>query len=247
MNEGDSMNNNNVKTDPVALVKTYVPFLSFLALAYGIVNQWVYYYAFNINILEYTDLNELLLSALTSFVLLTLYITVVGLYYWFSIIKVIKRPQKRNRPMIFVLFMTYGFTVIPAVYYCFFDGLWNNYSEFSLVTFTVITVLLMILAKRFEQWYAAIFNTGPNNAILKLVVALIMTINFSICAGIFQIGKIKNRPETGIAIVIGNKVISSTKSYFQIGRTSNYTFFYNVKDGQTDIFPNKDISRISIK
>jgi hypothetical protein len=242
----DISNKDHVETDLVALIRAYAPFLSFLALAYGIINQWVYYHGFNINILEFTDLNELLLSALSSFLALTIYTMLIGLYYWFSTRKIIKHGDPRRTVMQFVLFMTYGFTVIPIIYYCLFDDMWNIYSKLSLAIFSLITVILIVLIRKFDQYYTVIFNNSPNSRILNLAVISLMVLNFSICTAIFQIGKVKHQPDTGTGIMISKKTIISTKYYFQIGRCNNYTFFYDIKADRTDIFPNKDITQIVI-
>jgi hypothetical protein len=66
--------------------------------------------------------------------------------------------------------------------------------------------------------------------------------------GLIMADSVKNLHSTsGTYIIVNNKdTIKSNKTYYYIGRTNNYVFFYNAKNRFVDIFPEKDINKVSL-
>jgi hypothetical protein len=65
----DVANTDVDKKESITKITSYFPLLTIIALGYGVINQLVYYLPFNINILEYTEFDEIILSTLQHLVI----------------------------------------------------------------------------------------------------------------------------------------------------------------------------------
>lgn len=114
---------------------------------------------------------------------------------------------------------------------------------FSSYFSSVIVVAFALYFKRiYEENYHRSFNSKYITVVTACTCILFLTVAISATDSV----DVLTYSTYGTYIEIGAKKIASNENYYYIGRTKNFIFFYNSKNNQTDVFQNKDITKLSI-
>lgn len=239
---------------------SYLPILSLLAISYGVINQTIYYLPFHINILQYTDLNELLLASLYHLVIIVIPLTLVILSILYLIYlkinnnklkrKIDKVNFKRNfnleklfYGMIFFTFVLNQTTVWSE--FILIDK-FDSVNFFEALIGLFFAIIFLFYATRFKKVYRGIFNHEIDKKLYGLIYTIIFILWFSICGSLEAVWQVQNKPPLGTYLIIDKDTIKSTKKFYYIGRTKNNVFFYNADTKNTFVYDNKNIKLLSI-
>ncbi|WP_183556456.1 hypothetical protein [Mucilaginibacter sp. SP1R1] len=242
---------------------TYLPILTICALGIGIINLLVYYYPFNLDILIYTDINEILLETFTNLalcVLIFLFIQAFAELMIFIRNRKLRITDKNDARLtlkisyktanliiiIFAIIITIALVVllvsIRKPKYSLI------YQELKLVSIGVYFITLLAVSLRvyfsliYEINYFKPLNLNYTTVLNVVYIMLFYTTFFSLKKSIST----KLFSTYGTYIEIGAKRIISNKNYYYIGRTKNFIFFYDAKEDFTDVYQSKDVSLLSV-
>lgn len=217
------------------LIKISVPLIILL----GIVQLTSYYYQFNVPIIEYLDLSEistLFLNDLTTYLFF-----IIPIFFLIDINNSTLVPSKIILTIIsFVLLIVIN--IINEELY--FDSLYY-FSFFSLILF-FIPILALIDIKRIKILRRI--------EITSTVLWIFSTYFFFVILFIISINGAANAKEVknnyvffGTEITIDTTIIKSDSSFYYIGKTRNYIFFYDAKTKTPIIYPGVRVSKIVLR
>ena len=258
----------------VAKLKDNLPMLSIGLIIIGISNLIVYYRHFNIDIITYLDFTEVLQMQFTSFVMsfaivLFLYLSVgffsvIGPSYEQIVeyriefqashspeqIKLIQeKNRKESRKSKFILFLLLSILLLPyiaklIVDYDSTDGIILGCISILVVATIIDTIYTFFLQAEEDKTY---FNNKPKFVLARqigLFVFLLYTniIAAHITAVAYQFPSSINE----VTITTEKSTITTGKDLRYIGKTKNFTFFYNIVKKKASIYPNGDIKATDI-
>lgn len=253
------------KDDFVIKLIKYLPIITLCCLGIGILNLKICYYLFNIDILDYVEINEIIFDTFTNLLVCLIFFIVqeafgiLVIFFRYRILKITDKNDTRIKSGISfslkILHITY-FVIIIIITIIFWryvnlindDKVKDIHKELylfgismyiiNLILFTFICYADLI----FQTIYFKPLNSKFNVAWKAVYFALIYTVMYSINSVV----KIKTLSTYGTYIKIENRKIISTQDHYYIGRTKNYIFFYNVLNDCTEVYQNKDILVLSL-
>jgi hypothetical protein len=245
------------------LFVSYIPILTFISLGIGIVKQLVYYYFFHLDILNYIDVNEILLGTITNLIKCILIILFFQfLTELFKFLRIIilkienhdKTKHELNLTLKSINIISIVILVICASLFLFFYNKFdsekiasvNQEWIFFLKTSFMVILLLIFSVIYFPLIYATNYTKSISSKLMSVFVAGIVVLTFTILFSLEDSVDTKLFSTFGTYIEIGNKKIMSDYNYYYIGRTRNFIFFYDVKEDYTDVYQNKDITLLAL-
>lgn len=255
--------------DLISQVTKYLPVLSLYSLSFGMINLTYYYRCFNINILFFLEMDEILNQTLTDFYKVTAIVlvtaTAFGLFNRSSdedeVLteeelrqKRLEMREKRNSRnykrkwtnlkifRLIMLSIVMCFLIYPTWYLGFET---NNKLDSPILLISIVSwVVCLVVTLTYEGHYQ-ITKRYPTRQFQIITLSGAVTIIMAIfVAEIRYRNLFKN--ELKISITVGQKPIKSTSTNYYIGRTKNYVFFYNVSSNSTDVYPTSTISKYTI-
>ncbi|WP_299291025.1 hypothetical protein [uncultured Mucilaginibacter sp.] len=225
--------------------------LTLCSFVLGITNLTVYYYFFSFNVFDYIELSEIAIRVIKDGIMILLPIVVLVIStLFFNGKTIISSPARSNRnvnKLVRYLIIT-GFLLLAS--FIFYEYITSKislpfflYFIFSFFT-TYVWELPFVIKKKLE------FNFGIKINMFSLILlsAVILCLTGGILNSLIKVDSVKDKHAyTGTYILIGKDTIISTKRYYYFGRTNNYIFFYNEITKATDVYPGKDINKVSIK
>lgn len=221
-------------------LKNLIPFLSLLVVFSSAVKLITYYKAFGINIVDYMELSEFTFSFLDD---LYSYIIMLGGFMVWTVIDDIIYPNNRPieneetldkrrklyRDLASALFLIYGLSTLASIWFI------------NWIVYRVSALLIIIV-------YVIYSNHSQKTDKLSKYYLLIPTL---LVFGYFNAkSEVNIIKETGkslnVILIFDNKTVKTDTGNYYLGKTKNYTFFYNAKLKKSTIYSNNKISSIEI-
>ena len=228
------------------LFYVYIVLISFM-------KQYIYYQFFNINISDYLELSEILVSFLDDTFIYALFIIYVFSVYifmskgylkfinmisrkiWMIIQKLLKKESKSVQILdkhvwIFFLIIAVGYGVIffrNAVHH-------HDWIVFSFVRpLVIISIIILFLIFHYSKLAVKL-----NNIIVReLMFFAVILFLFNIERAVLAVNKVKYKNEVYISeIAFSDQNIKSDETNYFIGKTTNYIFLFNKNDNQTTAY-----------
>ena len=255
-------------------LKNNLPIISLGLLILGTVNLMLYYNHFNVDILSYLDFTEILqiqfrlfATAAALIVFLILYITISQKVSDFvdngkkenpdgspteEELERRKKSAKRSR-IGFVLFMVLIFILnIVSTTYATADD--SNVGISFLWLFSVLLVAVAVIYTYFQLKKVAEAETTDEVkrkqglTTLKYVgIFIILTYVSGVFARLSAEDVLSHTSSYEATVVMEKKTFITNKNYRYLGRTKNFTFFYDMVKKQAEVYPNGDIKNMFIR
>lgn len=228
-------------------ITTIISYLTICSFTFGSSYLIIYYSFFYFNVFNYIDLNEIVTHIIRDEIL----VSIPYLFVLFTMLSHEKEAvdssssteiKRRN-----ILLLIISAFVIFFFSYCYFT---NKIDK------PLVLILLFTSIVSFFVGYGFSFRNTLKKLLLEkytfknylLIFLLVISICTSFIFSLLRVEKVKYlHSNNGSYIIAGKDTIKSTNTYYYIGRTNNYVFFYNEKTEFTDVFSEKDISKVSIK
>jgi hypothetical protein len=239
-------------------ITIYIPIVTVLATLFGLVDSMVYYSRFNLNIFQYFEVTDIFMNSLLGFMLLT----VTGVSYFFlslyvkkeayekfmmelvelpSVWAIIKTASKKH----LVRFLPAFIMLIPLLLFFYFAK--HPLIDAFVIFFTIISwfVFLFFVFVGFNHLYFDLYKKLPVYQ-YRLVFFTFSTIVISgLIYGMFRSAMIKGgNCHLKDNIVFNGKPLPISDTYYYIGKSNSYVFFYDEKIKNTDIYPIDKVDRI---
>lgn len=225
--------------------------LTLCSFVLGITNLTVYYYFFSFNIFDYIELSEIAIHVIKDgiMILLPILILVISAIFFNgktvipSNVRGNKTPKRIIRYLIIIgililaIFITYEYITskISLPFFLYF-------------IFSFFTPYIWEFPFKIRRKLELNFGIKINTFALILLFAIVLCLTGGIFNSLIRVDFVKEKHGyTGTYILVGRDTIMSTKNYYYVGRTNNYVFFYNEKTKATDVYPEKDVDKISIR
>ncbi len=236
-----------------------LPILSLCLIFVGFLKLKIYYSLFDINILEYLDLTEIVLLFLNDISFIVLFVIVI-LFYSLGMIKFLgernnehlnfstdSNPEwiengirnyfqnrKRWRKITITVFL------ISSILFYFFSNLLLLCLTACYVFQSLFVIIENLMSQDEEEFGAPKFAVTSS----AIITILLFTIGLAYCdrdAILFDNDK-------HITIVTNEgKFFESNNDYKYLGKTSKYTYLYCNSERKAEILKNEDVKKIEVK
>lgn len=217
--------------------KDTLPLVTTLLITLGVFRLISYYDPFGIDITAYLEVSEVLLILFSYFTKIFLYFA--GIYCFILLIAKILDVSFINVKKILGL-ISIAMMVLSASISAFIGNV-----EISNAMYDIALILLAII---FIQEYQS------NDIVDK---QLLIFLSIALFVGLLSSVKIGGRSEAekimsdvasyDVRMKFDSTVVTTSNSYFYIGRTKNYLFFYNKKSKFADIVATSSIKELAIR
>jgi hypothetical protein len=252
-------------------LKDNLPIISLGILIVGTINLLIYYSRFGIDILSYLDFTEVLQIQFRLFAYTIGLILYQGIHYIMSTelganvyakLAPFTKPESKidNTSKFYVDRITLAyylglFTIVislgmimyiivstpeimPVVLY---------FIIFVIIDY-VLYVVYKVLKSRIIESFTDVKDAGEKVSMLKYAVLFVAVVIGSIIVAKFQASYIlSHHSQSEVTVVMEKKSFSTNVNYRYIGRTKNFTFFYDKIRKQAETFSNGDIKNLLIR
>ena len=195
----------------------------------GIAQLTSYYNQFGLNILNYLEFSEILISFLNY---LSLYLFFIIPFY----ILIIVNTSKKVKTTLIILLIT----AILYLFYATVNTANENLNSYKITIGTCMTISL-ILSVCSDQ-----LKIGQNVSEIFVLITFSLIVGVTI-AGIVQAKDVKNHHIfSGTTTFINGNEIESSDTVYYIGKTNNYIFYYNSKQKHPIVYPMDKVDKIEI-
>ncbi|QNE38980.1 hypothetical protein F1C16_05135 [Hymenobacter sp. NBH84] len=228
-------------------IKDNLPFITAIMFILGSTRLIFFYEAFGIDVISYLDLSEI-------FSLSFYYITSIGFIsvVLLSIYMIYMYSKKLSIFNKHFDKYTYAEYIFCGVFFIVFSLIFFG-TGIELIFSVIISLLLLFLLYGIEMLIQiAFFNAKlayreQGFSMLMLTTGLYLTTVNAVIGSLSGRAIRDSEDNDIVTIEYNNKIIRTTKHYIYIGRTKNYTFFYNRQTKFSHVYPNSDVKRIYIK
>lgn len=251
-------------------LKNNLPLISIGLLILGTVNLMLYYNHFNIDILSYLDFTEILqiqfrlfATAAALIVFLILFLTI-----WDRIAAYLYKPTEeaglteadikaRKKTSKYSSYAFYLYLIVISVLN-FARPVYKEAEESTASTllwmFSVVGVAGAVVYTYFQLKKISVTDSPDEVArkkgltTLKYVgVFIILTYSSGVFARLEAEDTVSLRSSYEATVVMEKKSFATNKNYRYLGRTKNFTFFYDIARKQAEVFPNGDIKNMFVR
>jgi len=241
---------------PLSQLVTSITFLSFI---FGIAKLTLFYGKFSFDVFEYIDIAEVFNNTIRDAFYIAVPFLIINYYYYSLIGKgissyqkdmsdiQIRRANKRIKNTIDVAMGLVATYYVVRIIISYFNNITINYTYVIVLIFYAVVYTLRILIAFDKHLQTNHSYQIPGN----IMIVLFLSLGMILAAGITTLYRTNHITPTSndnnTFIILKKDTIKSTIKYYYIGRTKNYIFFHNDTSGFTDVFPDKDVSKLSIK
>jgi len=242
----------------------YLPYSGTILIVFGTIKQTIFFSLFNVNVTSFLELSETVTLFFNDLLLFATCFVIFNIVFFLSTSKSVEIKGSESlydslreisflkrikhyydsgpQILLFTILCTIGIVIILVINY---TKLWIMVS-LLLIGWGAFLIKVMVLEGR-RQYF---IKYGKEAKILysEIIIAFILLLIFTIgtCYSEYNLIKTQKR-YLGTQILLSDKTIISDSSYYYIGKTKNYVFFFNEKAGNCDIFPMSEIKVLSIK
>ena len=223
----------------------FITGLTATSFAYGVIYLRVFSACFNFNYFDFVDLNEIVTHVLKDFVMLSIpYTIVVAAWYGLGEWKVVIS----HKNLILGRYLTLAAAICGLVFiYLIIQFIDGKLILSRFILFSAVDIFWKLLLSLPAGVYFSRLNVPVS--IKYFLAAFIFVITFA--GAIIKSSKSAiryqiNKASFGTYIITPTDTIKSDSSYYYIGQTSKYFFFYNENSHSTDAYPEKDVIKFSL-
>lgn len=231
----------------------FLPYAGALLIVLGVIKHMIYYSAFGVNILNYLETGEIITSFLGDIIHIIVMLVVGRVFAEFIIkeqdysVNICSDDNLLIRCAKYLNFAKWYFlcVFILASILCYL--LWKNTEIFimmiKLIAVLFISTFIIIILQGEHRYY----KKNSSRKFPRYTIFL-PTILFAIIGPtIREIERVKyDKLNTAIIVQIDSDTLISTPSYYYIGKTNKYIFFYDDSLGVAEIFPMERVKKIKL-
>lgn len=249
----------NAETDYLGELTKIFTILGVIVLAFSTVRLGVFYFFYNVNFFTYIDVMEIIPQSINSFMFtcfvgLCLFVTVkflaVLILNQSRIEEMYSQPTFLKSinlyPFVFyliILLSSLSMISIPIVLF----GLVEFYTIIKLFVYILITVLLTSVLIEISRIYYNKHQTFISKRVIYLMLFSAYCVVIGAVEGYDKMYVLKkNDTYLNNSITLDNKVIHSTPTFYYIGKTNKYVFFYNEETKVTEAFAMDTIKKLTL-
>ena len=225
----------------------YLPLVSVLIVAISYLKQSVYYYQFNIDIINYISLSEFFSLFLKDslFIISMILVTLLSIFYLRNLSKVRKILTKVNLYLkILISLIIWGLVIFLSIF--LFNDIKNDIKgiDFNLSILIVIVPAFLYLITFFSLLIMLKKNISRT---YKIGTGIVFIVLITITIALFQAQQVKeNLYQNRYEINISEKTIETNENLVRIGQTEKYFFLFNRKNQSSKVIAVKDIIDVTI-
>lgn len=231
----------------------FFPLIFLLLTTLGYIHLQAYYYFFDIQIINYLDLTEIVLLFFNTSILLILIILIVIFTIYILDKKIANdvkiksaagQPKKKfSNRLGYILFFTqiiYAILVYLSGYYI---GLIYPFGYLTLIA--IFFLFEKLFLKTMLKENNSFFFISLYICIAAFLLTNLCTITNSIETG-YNIRN-SNKEIKYISFTYKNKIVESSKNFVYVGETKSYMFLFDSKMKQTTIYKKENIDDLKMK
>jgi len=248
----------NTQKDIVSQITRYIPLFSVLSLMFGSISLFAFYHNYGINIISYLELNEIISQTMKDFIVISfmgLIYVVSGYFLSFtsfgenykticsntSFIKAIIS----NRPFFIVVIVLIS-VITATVITSYRNAIRIDTAQIYTAT-ALLPLILLLTFIELNRRSHSIVKVFPSLETISIVLFSVVVIFMAVTLSFLRHSTLKiNDNYLKNSIVIDKKIIKSTPTYYFIGKTKEYVFFFNEKDSVADVFPISTIQQLTL-
>jgi hypothetical protein len=262
MDNSTSDNKNNDKVDYETLIKG-VPLAIGLFILCGSLYLTTYFSCFHINIFNYLDTTEILttfLHLIQQIVFIISFIIgealLIKFFIWIDLQlknrKGNKESKETTQPKWLILLVQHASQIVITISLIFCIGyVIISYfieidSKYIIKNRDWMGVILTVFAFLASIWIVVQFEKGTKKSARNMIIFVcLFFISYSVTCAIDRIEATVNVPDSNTMIVSENDTIRTAPTYYYVGRTNKYIFFYDTEKERADVFPQATVTRMS--
>lgn len=230
-----------------------------MIIFFGTFQKILYYNSFNINIVEFIELQELLVSFMDDIILLFITALILLIFILFKKETILYKDKTYINLLEIKSFWSRLWLYIKACFIYWIILLIFMFIMYSILitklfflfTFLILSsgVILPYIVIEIERFYKktfGIFMSISTLELIRLLFILLLITYFNTSIDIIGI-KDYNRYYGSKIITKENEVIYSDSTNYYIGKTNNYIFFYSQSLNCNRIIPTSEIKELKLK
>ncbi|MDF9800797.1 hypothetical protein OKW21_006060 [Catalinimonas alkaloidigena] len=235
----------------------YIPLITSLLIILGTINQISYYNNFEILIIDYLEISEILILFFNDIITISSsigFLLLAFIYDFFKKNKYNNNIKTRNTNYFNKSYLKYKWIISYSDYlffvlYLIVMGIsliyiYNNKSEseerfyLNLAFFSVIIILISKGNK----------HLNPTKNLLIYSVIIILITNLIKANADIKADRVKERDlyQSTFFILDGKHLIQSDSTCYYIGKTKNYLFYYDADQERTTVYPMSRVSQLTL-
>lgn len=249
----------NSEKDYLAECAKVIPILAAIILAFSAVRMGAYYFFFKINIFTYCEIMEIIPQSINSF----MFNCGVGIALFFlvkflaslilsesGIREMYSQPtflQSVNvYPFAFYLVLLFSGTLVMSSILALF-GLVGGYLILKIVVYILLTLGLTGILIEISRTYYNKHQKFISKRFLYLIIFTAYCIVIGVVDGAVSTFTIKNN-NTYLknSITLNKAVINSTPTFYYVGKTAKYVFFYNEETESSEAYSISTIEKLTL-
>lgn len=249
----------NPEKDYLAECAKVIPILAAIILAFSAVRIGAYYFFFKINIFSYCDIMEIIPQSINSF----MFNCVVGIVLFFLVkflaVLIISESDIKEMysqptflqsvnvyPFAFYLILLLSGALITSFLLALF-GLVGWYLILKLVIYILLTVGLTAILIEISRVYYNKHQKFISKRFLYLIIFTTYCIIIGAVDGAVSTFTIKNN-NTYLknSITLNKTVVNSTPTFYYVGKTAKFVFFYNEETESAEAFSITTIEKLTL-
>lgn len=218
----------------------YVTLIGFLLVGIGLTKSFIYYKAFKVRILYFIDFNEVLISFADNLIPYFLFLLSILVFYpiiYRHLLKGVKWYSLKVHWLIIVVIILF------FIYDIFRENINQNETIIVIAGIVVFHSIFVLLLKTFDK-----IKNLLSLSQLILIISFIFFLIYSVGSAFNEIHKVKKLNYfKGSEFMIDGIAKTSSKTYFYIGQSKKYIFFYDSVNKSSDVFPISDVQKFTFK
>lgn len=222
-------------------IKNNLPLITVLMLLLGMVDIVVYYQPFNINIISFLDISEIIQLQFTLYLFfLWAIISFVPAIYW-NLEKIYKRSFDSNDNRLAAMSKLLAKSDRKIV------DMKQKYAYLPLSKFDELT-------NEHDDVIDSHSELVKSHAKTKNIIHIYIALAVFIVAGLTSAGKalydayqLKTKSIVELSMQVGDKPIATSRNYRYLGRTKNFIFLYDYAKRESYVFSNSEVKELIFK
>jgi hypothetical protein len=254
------MEDSSKQPDVIPHLTKYIPLFSVFSFLYGISDLTFYYTSFNINILSYLEVSEIISLTLygfcvISFIGFVLYImcTYVIMPSLNALIKYVSASSIFNRHFkgstIILLSVIFLIDLILFAIATFFLKQKSEPAQFTLfLQLLLLMFSIGLITAIFVIKYYNKYKEDPKKEVIAIFVFFCLCTGAPAWVSSTDAERLKTSKDRLTSFIyLEHRLIKPTKTYYYIGKTNKYAFYFNEYTGACDVFPMNLVTKMTLK
>jgi hypothetical protein len=246
------------------ILKGLIPYFGGFLIVCGYLKLNFFYSHFNIQILNYLELSEIITLFLNIAIKNTILILLCVLFIFiFESSKVSEKINQSHEDiqntdnflLRFKKILKSRFTLIIILIFfsllaliCYSLNFYDLFSYLLISNCCIIGLLIVAwFLFEFDRKYKLCYDVYFDRTYFNLVTVFSLFVCFSIESAFFEIKDVESGNKAIVSFKYSDKIITSNNQTLYIGETKEYLFLYDKKMKTTSVFPKGEISDFTIR